>query len=99
MDKLLLDSNIRIDHLRGYAPARQYLKCFEAEEVQGYLSIITVGELAAGQMRQEEEETKIQQWLAMFTPPAVLIAICVTQTWLCLYTAGNSEAVKSNDQL
>jgi hypothetical protein len=67
MDKVLLDSDILIDHLRGYEPARQYLKRFEAGEVQEYLSIITVAELAAGQMRQEEEETKIQQFLALFT--------------------------------
>ena len=67
MDKVLLDSDILIDHLRGYEPARQYLKRFEAGEVQGYLSIITVAELAAGQMRQEEEETKVQQLLALFT--------------------------------
>ena len=67
MDKVLLDSDILVDHLRGYEPARQYLKRFEAGEVQGYLSIITVAELAAGQMRQEEEETKVQHLLALFT--------------------------------
>jgi predicted nucleic acid-binding protein len=67
MDKVLLDSDILIDHLRGYEPARQYLKRFEMGEVQGYLSIITVAELAAGQMQQEEEETKVQQLLALFT--------------------------------
>lgn len=61
MDEILLDSDILIDHLRGYEPARQYLKRFEAGEVQGYLSIITVAELAAGQMRQEEEEAKVHQ--------------------------------------
>jgi predicted nucleic acid-binding protein len=67
MDEILLDSDILIDHLRGYEPARQYLKRFEAGEVQGYLSIITVAELAAGQMRQEDEEAKVQQLLALFT--------------------------------
>jgi predicted nucleic acid-binding protein len=56
-----------MDHLRGYEPARQYLKRFEAGEVEGYLSIITVAELAAGQMQQEEEETKVQHLLALFT--------------------------------
>lgn len=66
MDEVLLDSDILIDHLRGYEPARQYLKRFEAGEVQGYLSIITVAELAAGQMRQEEEEAKVHQLLALF---------------------------------
>ena len=44
MDEVLLDSDILIDHLRGYEPARQYLKRFEAGEMQGYLSIITVAE-------------------------------------------------------
>ena len=67
MDEVLLDSDILIDHLRGYEPARQYLKRFEAGEVQGYLSIITVAELAAGQMRQDDEEAKVQQLLALFT--------------------------------
>jgi predicted nucleic acid-binding protein len=56
-----------IDHLRGYELARQYLKRFEAGEMQGYLSIITVAELAAGQMRQENEEAKVQHLLALFT--------------------------------
>jgi len=67
MAKVLLDSDILIDHLRGYEPARQYLKRFETGEVVGYLSIITVAELAAGHMRQEDEETKIQHLLALFT--------------------------------
>ena len=67
MAEVLLDSDILIDHLRGYEPARQYLKRFEAGEGQGYLSIITVAELAAGQMQQEEEEAKVQRLLALFT--------------------------------
>jgi predicted nucleic acid-binding protein len=66
MAEVLLDSDILIDHLRGYEPARQYLKRFEAGEGQGYLSIITVAELAAGQMRQAEEEAKVQRLLALF---------------------------------
>ena len=67
MDKVLLDSDILIDHLRRYEPARQYLKRFEAGEVEGYLSIITVAALAAGHMQQEAEETKVQHLLALFT--------------------------------
>lgn len=67
MHDVLLDSDILIDHLRGYDPARQYLKRFEAGEEQGYLSVISVAELATGQMRQEGEEDKIRQLLALFT--------------------------------
>jgi hypothetical protein len=73
MDKVLLDSDILIDHLRGYEPARQYLKRFEMGEVQGYLSIITVAELAAGQMQQEEEETKVSNcWPCSRTLTSIL---------------------------
>jgi predicted nucleic acid-binding protein len=75
MPEVLLDSDILIDHLRGYEPARQYLKRFEAGEMQGYLSIITVAELAAGQMRQAQEEEKVQQLLALFTPIALDFAL------------------------
>src|SRR5262245_22470998 len=39
----------------------------EVGEVQGALSIITVAELAVGQMRQVEEEEKVQCLLALFT--------------------------------
>jgi predicted nucleic acid-binding protein len=77
MPEVLLDSDILIDHLRGYAPARQYLKRFEAGEMQGYLSIITVAELAAGQMRQAQEEEKIHRLLALFTP----LALDFTMAW------------------
>jgi predicted nucleic acid-binding protein len=76
-DVLRLDSDILIDHLRGYEPARQYLKRFEAGEMQGYLSIITVAELAAGQMRQAQEEEKIHRLLALFTP----LALDFTMAW------------------
>jgi predicted nucleic acid-binding protein len=67
MTEVLVDSDILIDHLRGYDPARQYLKRFEAGEEKGYLSVITVAERATGQMRQEGEENKIHQLLALFT--------------------------------
>jgi predicted nucleic acid-binding protein len=67
MNDVLLDSDILIDHLRGYELARRYLQRFEAGEEQGYLSVISVAELAAGQMRQEGEEAKIRRLLALFT--------------------------------
>jgi predicted nucleic acid-binding protein len=73
MPEVLLDSDILIDHLRGYEPARQYLKRFEAGEMQGYLSIITVAELAAGQMRQAQEEEKfIDCWRCSRPLPSIL---------------------------
>ena len=67
MNDVLLDSDILIDHLRGYELARRYLQRFEAGEEQGYLSVISVAELATGQMRQKGEEAKIRRLLALFT--------------------------------
>lgn len=67
MNEVLLDSDILIDHLRGYGPARQYLQRFEAGEKRGYLSVISVAELSSGQMRQAGEEDKVRQLLALFT--------------------------------
>ena len=62
-----------IDHT-GYDPARRYLKRFEAGEMQEYLSVITVAELAAGQKRQAQEEEKIHCLLALFTSlPLILL--------------------------
>jgi hypothetical protein len=39
----------------------------KAGEKQGYLSVISVAELATGRMRQEGEENKVRQLLALFT--------------------------------
>jgi predicted nucleic acid-binding protein len=44
---------------------------------QGYLSIITIAELAAGQLRQAQEEGKILRLLALFTP----LALHFTMAW------------------
>src|SRR5262245_66247099 len=77
MPEVLLDSDTLIDHLRGYEPARQYLKRFAVGELQGYLSIITVAELAAGQLRQAEAEEKIHRLLALVTA----LALDLTMDW------------------
>jgi predicted nucleic acid-binding protein len=72
MPEVLLDSDMLIDHLRGYEPARQCLKRFETGEMQGYLSIITVAELAAGQMLNVRRRMHLLRFrLTSLPPPAV----------------------------
>ena len=66
MADCLVDSDILIDNLRGYEPARAYLKQFETGETQGYISMITVAELAAGQMRGDDEEARVKRLLSIF---------------------------------
>ena len=66
MSDCLIDSDILIDNLRGYEPARSYLKPFETGEARGHISIITVAELSAGQMASEDEEERVKRLLSIF---------------------------------
>lgn len=52
--KLLLDTNILVDALRGYEPAEDYLRSLEKDEV--HCSVITGAELWAGVRPDEIEE-------------------------------------------
>lgn len=67
MAKLLLDTNIIIDHLRGYQPARTFLiKLCSAGEL--IISVITRMELYAGKnMGNPEVQAKVEDILSRFT--------------------------------
>ena len=66
MPDRLIDSDILIDHLRGHEPGRTYLKQFETGDLQGFVSMITVAELSAGQMRGDDEEARVKRLLSIF---------------------------------
>jgi predicted nucleic acid-binding protein len=66
MSDVLLDSDIFIDHLRGYGPARLYLKQFEARESVGFITTLTVAEISACKLIAAEDETKIKRLLSIF---------------------------------
>jgi predicted nucleic acid-binding protein len=66
MSDLLIDSDILIDNLRGYEPARAYLKPFETGSKTGSISILTVTELASGQMTGIDEEARVRRLLSVF---------------------------------
>ena len=53
MDKLLIDTDVLIDHLRGHAKAREYLRKHWAVGDSLHCSVISRAELFAG-MRPEE---------------------------------------------
>ncbi len=65
MNDVLLDSDILIDLLRGYAPARAYFKQIEAGAIRAAISTITVTELASGRMSGPNEEVRVKRLLGL----------------------------------
>lgn len=63
MDKLLIDTDIIIDHLRGYKPATEYL--LKKKSSMLFISAMTVAELYAG-MGNQHEETAVDKILNLF---------------------------------
>jgi predicted nucleic acid-binding protein len=75
MSDCLIDTDILIDHLRGYAPAREWLRQFEAGQAKASVSTLTFTELAAGKMTGQDEEQRVRALLALFEPVDVDPAI------------------------
>ena len=66
-EKVVVDSDILIDHLRGLPQARNFLKQIEDEKLVGYVSVITEAELASGKRAAITDERKrIQALLGSF---------------------------------
>lgn len=65
MTDILLDTDILIDLLRGYAPARVYFKQIEAGVIRAAVSAITVAELASGKMSGQNEEARVRNLLGL----------------------------------
>ena len=62
-ERLLLDSDVLIEYLRGQREAVEYLKGTTSDL---YVSVISVAELFAG-VRGDEEEDSLKQFLLAFT--------------------------------
>ena len=62
-DRLLIDTDVLIEYLRGYDKAAEYLEGLTSDL---YLSVISVAELFAG-VRGDEEEEALKQLLQTFT--------------------------------
>jgi predicted nucleic acid-binding protein len=75
MSDVLLDSNILIDHLRDYSPARLYLKQFESRESVGFITTLTVAEISACKLIGADEETRVKRLLSIFDVADLIIDI------------------------
>lgn len=63
----LLDTDILIDHLRGYPPAKGYIDPYETKAMKGLVSVITVQELYAGKrMDDPSEMDEAEKLLGLF---------------------------------
>lgn len=62
MNKVLIDTDILIDHLRGQEKAKDYLKMIENGSTSGVISVITEAELAAGDsMKDMQVQMKVRR--------------------------------------
>jgi predicted nucleic acid-binding protein len=61
--RLLLDTDVLVEYLRGRTQAVEYL---EGLTVDLYISVVTVAELFAG-IKGDEEERSLRQFLQAFT--------------------------------
>jgi len=67
VEKVVVDSDILIDHLRGLPQAREFLKQIEDKNLVGYVSVITEAELASGKRAGiTDERERIQALLGIF---------------------------------
>ncbi len=57
-ETLIIDSDILIDHLRGFREAKVFLSFFYEKEMNGLLSVITVMELLSGKSTSDLEKRR-----------------------------------------
>ena len=75
MNNILIDTDVFIDHLRGYRPATDFLRQVFSGEYSGYISVLTEMELLAGAMPKKEEKEMIERLLSRFPSIPVSSAI------------------------
>lgn len=63
----IIDTDILVDHLRGYYKAKDFIEKLYADELQGYISVVSVIELFAGKkIISQSDVDKIIKLLGMF---------------------------------
>jgi predicted nucleic acid-binding protein len=73
-----LDSDVLIDHLRGYQAYAGYIARYERGELRGYVSAVTVAELfAARRTREPVERKRVEKLLSLFIIVPVDMSISV----------------------
>ncbi|AGL02170.1 type II toxin-antitoxin system VapC family toxin [Desulfoscipio gibsoniae] len=88
--KVVVDTNIIIDHLKGLSEARQQLKNIENEVYEGYISTITIMELLSAPRFSEKRCETINNLLKIFEHIPVDRKIAATAgKFLSIYRASH----------
>ena len=67
IEPVVIDSDILVDHLRGFQPAKVFLSLFYEKKLNGLISTITVMELLSGKSAFESDRrVKIEKLLTLF---------------------------------
>jgi predicted nucleic acid-binding protein len=75
-EAVVIDSDILIDHLRGFKPAKFFLSPFYEKSLSGLISTITVIELLSGKSASESDRRlKIEKLLSLFKTVDVTFSI------------------------
>lgn len=67
MNSIVIDTDIIIDHLRGFEPSTTFLRRVFQGEYIGQVSVLTEMELFAGAMSRKGEKQAIENLLRCFT--------------------------------
>ncbi len=65
MTRIVLDTSVFIDHLRGFEPATTYLMGLEEGSLHGIVSSVTHTELFAGERMRSGEREQIEMLLSL----------------------------------
>lgn len=75
-ETVVIDSDILIDHLRGFKPAKIFLNLFYARNLSGFISTITVMELLSGKSAADgDRRRKIEKLISLFKTIDVTFSI------------------------
>ena len=73
---VVLDTDILIDHLRGFTKAKIFLALYDEQSISGIISTLTVMELLSGKSASEDiKRIKIEKLLSLFKTVDVTFSI------------------------
>ncbi len=71
-EKIVFDTMILIDHLRGFSPAKEKIRLVEKKSIIGCISVLSEAELLAGEgSKSQTERNEIMQLIEIFQKIAV----------------------------
>ena len=76
IETVVLDTDILIDHLRGFTKAKIFLALYDEQSISGIISTLTVMELLSGKSASEDiKRIKIEKLLSLFKAVDVTFSI------------------------